>query len=55
MEEYYCMECNEVCSVTEVDEGIGVYEYWGSREIDIKIVKRSGCCDAKVTEQQETV
>jgi len=51
MKEYYCTECGESCSFTERDEGIGAYEYWGDRGVDINIVAYSDCCEAEITEE----
>jgi len=32
----YCPSCEEEVDVYWVDEGIGAYEYWGSREVQHK-------------------
>jgi hypothetical protein len=47
----YCTFCNEECEVNIVDEGIGAYEYWGSKEVDIKLVEVSACCGEDVTDE----
>ena len=52
MDKYYCTVCDQECSFTEVDEGIGAYEYWGSKEIDSKIVAYSDCCNDNVKRQE---
>ena len=49
--QYYCCECKEACSVRWEDEGIGSYEYWGAKGIDVDWQAYSDCCDASVTDE----
>ena len=49
---YWCTECGKRCTVYTEDEGIGDYEYWGSRERDSRLVDYSDCCDAEVTTRE---
>lgn len=48
---YYCTACKKECVVYVVDEGIGAYEYWGAKGVDVRLVPYSSCCDAEVTEE----
>lgn len=41
-----CSECLQECDVRNVDIGIGSYEYWGSKSIDVHYVPLSTCCEA---------
>ena len=41
-----CSDCKEPCEVIIVDSGIGAYEYWGARGIDVQLEAVSNCCDA---------
>ena len=34
-----------------VDEGIGSYEYWGAKGVDIQLVEVSDCCGEEVTDE----
>jgi len=47
----YCTFCNEECAVDVVDEGIGSYEYWGAKGVDIRLVEVSACCGEDVTDE----
>ena len=49
----YCGQCKKECSVRVVDEGIGAYEFWGSRGVDSHKVVVSNCCDAEVFENKD--
>jgi hypothetical protein len=46
--EFLCSECLTSCTPTEVDFGIGPYEFWGQvgNHSDIQIV--SDCCEATI-------
>jgi len=46
---YYCTACKDSCVVRVEDEGIGAYEYWGAKGVDVRLVLYSSCCDADVT------
>ena len=46
----YCTHCKRECDTITVDEGIGAYEYWGAKGVDIRLVTYSDCCEAEVTE-----
>jgi hypothetical protein len=37
--------------VIEVDFGIGSYEYWGAKGVDIDLQEVSDCCEADWTEE----
>ena len=50
MSVYYCVECGEECDVEWEDEGIGAYEYWGSKETHEAWVPSSVCCGSEVSE-----
>lgn len=41
-----CTECGQPCNVIPVDFGIGAYEFWGAKSIDVQIEAVSDCCDA---------
>jgi hypothetical protein len=43
-----CECCGEECTASVIDEGIGTYEYWGSRGVDICLVVESDCCGEPV-------
>lgn len=45
----WCTECGQPCDVIEVDFGIGPYEYWGQRCVQVDIQQVSNCCEATVT------
>lgn len=47
----WCCACKQECNVIEVDFGIGSYEYWGSKGIDIDLQEVSDCCEADWTEE----
>jgi hypothetical protein len=36
---------------TVIDEGIGSYEYWGAKGVDIRLVEVSPCCEADVLDE----
>lgn len=52
MKKYYCMHCKQECGFFEIDEGIGVYEYWGAKGVDINMVAYSDCCEAELAQDQ---
>jgi hypothetical protein len=37
--------------VIEVDFGIGSYEYWGAKGVDIRIEEVSSCCEEDWTDE----
>ena len=43
-----CMDCGEECDFYMEDMGIGSYEYWGAKGVDVHWVEVSCCCDAEV-------
>lgn len=47
--EYWCENCKEPCSVVQVDFGIGFYEYWGVKSVDVQMRDCSDCCEADIT------
>ena len=46
--EGWCEECGDACSGVLVDQGIGPYEYWGSRGTHHDWVVVSPCCEAGI-------
>ena len=48
----YCTECGKECELVAEDEGIGAYEYWGAKGVDIRWVTYSKCCEAAVTDTE---
>jgi hypothetical protein len=49
----YCVFCRQECTVEIVDEGIGVYEYWGAPGVDVQLTEVSDCCGEDVTDELE--
>lgn len=47
----YCTFCKQECEVDVVDEGIGAYEYWGAKGVDIRLVEVSSCCGEDMTDE----
>lgn len=47
----FCSDCGQECVVGVVDEGIGHYEYWGAKGVDIRLVEVSSCCGADVLDE----
>jgi len=47
----YCAHCGDACTATFIDEGIGHYEYWGAKGVDIQLVEVSPCCEAEVLDE----
>ena len=45
-----CESCGTECSAVMQDEGIGDYEYWGSRGVHHDWVEVSPCCGAAVVD-----
>jgi hypothetical protein len=43
--EKYCAHCLQECGTITIDEGIGAYEYWGDKGVDIRLVEVSDCCE----------
>lgn len=41
-----CESCGQPSEATEVDFGIGAYEYWGCPGVDVNIQMVSVCCEA---------
>jgi hypothetical protein len=50
-----CSDCGIQCESVTEDQGIGPYEYWGSREVDVQLVEVSPCCGAEVVEGGNTL
>ena len=51
----WCTYCGEECSYHVVDEGIGVYEYWGQRGTHVELVPYSDCCNDHATNDPDSV
>jgi hypothetical protein len=47
---FTCRACGEECSVSWQDTGIGAYEYWGAKGVDVRMELLSECCGSEVTE-----
>jgi hypothetical protein len=47
----YCSCCLQECGVTTIDEGIGAYEYWGDKAVDIRLVEVSICCEEELLDR----
>ena len=47
----YCSDCGQECTVGVIDEGIGSYEYWGAKGVDVRLVEVSDCCEAEVLDE----
>jgi hypothetical protein len=45
-----CSSCGRPCTAVMVDEGIGPYEYWGSRGVHHDYQIESDCCGAAIAE-----
>lgn len=45
-----CCACNEPCVAIYVDNGIGSYEFWGSRGRHVQKDLASDCCESDVQE-----
>ena len=41
-----CEACEDICTPTNCDAGIGPYEYWGQRCFDSRPYIGSSCCEA---------
>ena len=49
----FCQECGEEVEVYYVDEGIGVYEYWGAKCVDHNWQPECGQCGSYMEEFTE--
>jgi hypothetical protein len=49
-----CCNCGRECKVVRVDFGIGPYEYWGHRGVDVQERDCSDCCEADLTLYDES-
>lgn len=47
-----CTDCGEECETLVVDNGIGSYEYGGSKGVDTRLEVVSDCCQASVTDSR---
>lgn len=47
---FTCNACGEECSLSWQDTGIGAYEYWGAKGVDVRMELLSECCGSEVTE-----
>lgn len=47
----YCASCGKECTAMIVDEGIGHYEYWGAKGVDVRLVEVSPCCEDVVLDR----
>lgn len=45
-----CNNCGMACEAEIQDQGIGPYEFWGSRGVHHDWVEASPCCSASVVE-----
>ena len=50
---YFCQECELECRGQVVDQGIGPYEFWGQKGIDVREAFVSECCEALVVDIDE--
>jgi hypothetical protein len=50
----WCSDCGKECSSTQIDEGIGPYEFWGARGVHHDWVTVSDCCEAEILESNPT-
>ena len=44
--EYVCCDCELFCELTQIDEGIGITEFWGAVSNHVDMVTVSECCEA---------
>lgn len=40
-----CKACGHPCKVGIIDNGIGRYEFWGDKCVDIQLEAVSNCCE----------
>lgn len=50
--EGWCSECHQKCTSETFDDGIGAYEYWGTRGTHHCYVEVSPCCQADMLEHE---
>lgn len=50
-----CTACGQPCEVGIIDNGIGSYEYWGSKEVDIQLEAVSNCCEAPAVDHNNNI
>lgn len=48
-----CEVCGEPCTGTLRDLGIGIYEFWGEREVHEDWQWVSPCCESAVVEPED--
>lgn len=46
----WCSECGKECEGKVIDDGIGTYEFWGSKCVDNDYKVVSDCCEGEVLE-----
>lgn len=46
----WCADCGQACHGTEINTGIGHYEFWGYSGVDRRISIVSNCCRANILE-----
>lgn len=46
----WCSDCHEACHGTQINIGIGPYEFQGSKGFDRRMVIASHCCHAGILE-----
>jgi hypothetical protein len=46
----WCSECGKECDGKVIDDGIGPYEFWGSKYVDHDYKVVSSCCEGEVLE-----
>ncbi len=51
----WCAFCGKECDTKEVDFGIGSYEFWGARGVDIQLCEVSSCCEDEILKAQPIV
>jgi hypothetical protein len=49
----YCSECDKDCTVSNKDFGIGGYEFWGDKGVDVRMATVSDCCEAEAFDSRE--
>ena len=47
----YCAGCHEYVTATVIDEGIGEYEYWGCKGVDVQLCYVSPCCEEELLDR----
>ena len=53
MTDHWCGHCRKECDAHVVDEGIGHYEFWGAKGVDVQLTLISDCCDEPMYDDEE--